>query len=224
MSTSILAKETRLHLVFGIYVMVFFGLLLQMIIRPPADVRTQIENELSSTVTYLSTSDYQYLENKINVRFQSWAYDSGFYPFFHKAFYPERQAEYAEDWQKGASLGLIDGGWIIRMLENMQLFIYQMVHRITLIEFWFVTMLPMMIAVVMTGYYQWRIKQYQLAGSSTGYVRMYLKLLWIILFLFSVYLITPNIFGAYTIYAPPALLLVVAISVSLVFTNFSKAT
>jgi len=197
---------------------------LQMVIRPPADVRAQIENELTSKYDYLSASDYQYLEEKINVRFQSWAYDSGFYPFFHKAFYPERQADYAEDWQREASLGMIDGGWIIRMLENMQLFIYQMVHRITLIEFWFFTMLPMMIAIVMTGYYQWRIKQYQLSGSSTGYVRMYLKLLWIILFLFSVYLITPNIFGAYTIYAPPALLLIVALSISLVFTNFSKAT
>ena len=83
-------------------------------------------------------------------------------------------------------------------------------------------MLPMMVAVIMTGYYTWRIKQYQLVAASTTHVRLWLKALWMVLFLFSVYLITPNIFGYYTIYAPPVLLVLVALSMSLILSNFSK--
>lgn len=224
MSTSILAKETRMHLVFAIYVIVMLGLILQMLIRPPEDVRGSIENELVTATDYLSSDDYHYLNNRINVRFQSWIYDSGFYPAIHKALYPERQADYAEQWQHNASLGLLSRNTLLRMLENLQLFSYQIVHRMTLIEFWLLTMLPMMAAVVMTGYYQWRIKHYKLVGTSTSYVRLYMKVLWVILFMFSLYLITPNVFGPYTIYAPPVLLFIVACTISLVIKNFAKQT
>ena len=203
---------------------VLIGLVLQMLFRPPENVRTQIETELFATSTYLTTSDFQHIEHQINGRFQSWVHETNFYPVIEEALKPEKQKGYAQHWQEEASLGLLSDKWLFRLLENLQLFAYQLVHRITLLEFWTFTMLPMMIAVIMTGYYQWRIKLYQLGGSSTGHVRVYLKLMWLLLFLFSVYLITPNLFGGYTMYAPPTLLLVVAISISLVFTNFSKAT
>jgi cobalamin synthase len=137
-------------------------------------------------------------------------------------FLPEAQKAYATEWQRNASGGLIDEVWLLRLLENFQLFSYQMIHRMTLLQFWLFALLPMCIAIVATGYYHWRIKQYQMGGSSVNYVRGYMKLMWLTMLVLCVYLITPNLFGPYTIYAPAFLLLTIATTLSLVFSNYSK--
>lgn len=222
MSTSILVKETRLHLLFMLYVMVFMGLFLQMIIRPAENVRFEIQDELSSMNNYLTTTDFTHLEQRTHTRFQSWMYDSGFYPFIDNALRPEEQKQYATEWQEKASFNLISDANLLRFLENLQLFSFQIVHRITLMEFWLIALFPMCIAITATGYYHWQMKQYQLAGSSVNHVRGYMKLIWLTLFVLCVYLITPNVFGAYTIFAPAVLLLTIATATSLILSNFSK--
>lgn len=223
MSTVITASSTRLNLIFMLYSMMFLIVFALMIVRTPEGVRGSIEKELNYTVVMLGPTEQISLETLTKDRFQRWIYDSGFYPGLYRALEPQRQKEGYEEWQKKGSFGFLSEGWIWRLLENFQLYAYQIVHRLTLMEFWILTMLPMMVAIVMTGYYQWQIKKYQLAGASTTHVRLWLKALWIVLFMFSIYLITPNIFGVYTIYAPPFLLVLVALSISYIMSNFSKA-
>ncbi|MAA93716.1 MAG: hypothetical protein CML21_04240 [Rheinheimera sp.] len=222
MSTAISANSTRLNLIFMLYSAMFLVVFLLMIVRSPDGVRTSIESELKHAMVMLGTEEQHQLETRTKARFQSWIYDSGFYPGLYKALEPKRQTEGMAEWQSKGSFGFLSEGWIWRLLENFQLYAYQITHRLTLMEFWMLTMLPMMVAVIMTGYYTWRIKQYQLVAASTTHVRLWLKALWMVLFLFSVYLITPNIFGYYTIYAPPVLLVLVALSMSLILSNFSK--
>lgn len=222
MSTVISANSTRLNLIFMLYSIMFLVLFMLMIIRSPDGVRISIENELNYSVQNLGVSEQLALEQLTKDRFQRWIYDSGLYPVLYEALAPERQREEIEAWQNKSSYSFLSEGWIWRLLENFQLYSYQITHRLTLMEFWILTMLPMMFAIVMTGYYTWQIKKYQLVASSTTHVRIWLKSLWIMLFLFSIYLITPNIFGLYTIYAPPVLLILVALSISYIMSNFSK--
>lgn len=222
MSTVISAKGTRLSIIFSLYSIMLLCLFLLMIAREPVNVRAGIEKELKLALVMLGTSDQAYLEGRTKARFQDWLYDSGFYQTLYKAMAPERQSEHMEDWQAKGSFGFLSEGWIWRLLENFQLYFYQVVHRLTLMEFWTITVLPMMTCIIISGYYHWKIKHYQLVSSSTGGVRIWLKCLWFVLFFFSIYLVTPNIFGYYTIYAPPVLLLMIALSISLVIHNFSK--
>lgn len=224
MSTAISANSTRLNLILMLYGLMFFIVFLLMIIRSPDGVRESIESELQQAMLMLGVQEQHQLETRTKARFQVWLYDSGFYDGLYKVISPKRQTEGMAEWQSKGSFGFLSEGWIWRLLENFQLYFYQITHRITLMEFWFLTMLPMMVAVVMTGYYTWRIKQYQLVAASTTHVRLWLKALWLVLFLFSIYLITPNIFGFYTIYAPPILLMLGALSMSLILSNFSKQT
>lgn len=222
MSTVISANSSRFNLIFMLYSMVLLILFLLMVVRSPDGVRKSIEDEMRLTVVMLGTEEQVAMETITNARFQSWVYDSGLYPSMYKMLAPERQREGFEEWQKKGSFGFFSEGWIWRLLENFQLYAYQITHRITLMEFWMLTMLPMMIAIMATGYYKWQIKKYQLISSSTTHVRMWLKTLWMMLFLFSIFLITPNIFGFYTIYAPPILLGLVALSVAYIISNFTK--
>ncbi|WP_445766821.1 DUF4400 domain-containing protein [Rheinheimera sp.] len=222
MPTVITASSSRLNLIFVLYSAMFLLVFMLMIIRSPDGVRESIETELKQAMVMLGVEEQYLLETSTKDRFQRWIHDSGFYPGLYKALAPERQREGYEEWQSKGSFGFLSEGWIWRLLENFQLYAYQVTHRLTLMEFWMLTMLPMMIAVIMTGYYTWKIKQYQLIAASTTHVRLWLKALWIVLFLFSIYLITPNIFGLYTIYAPPILLVAVALAISLILSNFSK--
>lgn len=224
MTTVITASSTRLNLIFMLYSMMFLIVFCLMIVRNPDNVRAGIEHELNYSVVTLGVSEQYLLETTTKERFQRWIFDSGFYPTLYAALAPERQRPEFEQWQSKGSYGFLSEGWIWRLLENFQLYAYQVTHRITLMEFWMLTMLPMMIAIIMTGYYTWQIKKYQLISSSTTHVRLWLKALWIVLFLFSIYLITPNMFGLYTIYAPPVLLILVALSISYIMSNFSKTS
>jgi hypothetical protein len=204
--------------------MVLIALFMLMIIREPEAVQKDIETEMHHTIDYLSVQEQVSLENRTKIRFRSWLYDSGLYQAVYGAIAPSTQKNYAVEWQKNASLGIISEGWIFKLLQNFQLYFYQFAHRATLLEFWFLSTLPMVVAIVTTGYYSWRIKAYQLISQSTSSVRIWLKVLWIVLFMFLGYLITPNIFGAYTIFAPPVLLFIVALSVSYVISNFAKSS
>jgi hypothetical protein len=222
MSTVIAAKGTRLSIIFMLYGLMLLFLFLLMVFRTPDTVRANIETELKQALVMLGTADQAELETRTNVRFNAWLYDSGLYHGMYDALAPKRQSSHMEEWQSQSSYGFMSEGWIWRLLENFQLYSYQVVHRVTLMEFWSLTILPMMLCIIASGYYHWKIKHFQLVSSSTGGVRLWLKCLWIMLFLFSIYLITPNIFGYYTIYAPPVLLVMVALSISLIIHNFSK--
>jgi hypothetical protein len=223
MSTAISQKETRIHLLFLLYGMVIISLMVLMVVRLPQDLKEDIEAEMHHTVEYLSEPEHASLQKRAQDRYQYWLHDSGVYAVIYGALVPADQKTYAEEWQSGASLGIISDTWIYRVLRNFQLYFYQITHRITLMEFWLLSMLPMMLATVATGYYQWQVKLYQMTGQSTSLVRIWLKILWFVLFLFLAYLITPNLFGPYTIFAPPVLLMLVALCASYVVSNFSKS-
>lgn len=224
MTTVITEETSRLKLLFTLYTLMLFIIFAMMVIRSPESVRTSIESELDYTAHHLGTIEQNRLEEITKKRFQGWVHDSGFYNIIYQAIAPKDDSVGLRVVQQSERSHFFHEGWIWRLLENLQLFSYQIIHRLTLMEFWLLTMLPSVVAITMTGYYNWKIKKYQLAGHSTRQVRIWLKSLWIILMVFSVYLITPNIFGTYTIYAPPLLMIMVALSLSLILSNFGKST
>lgn len=222
MATVIVANSSRLNLIYFLFSFLLLCLFAAMVIRDPSAVRRGIETELNDARTMLGPIEQTYLEKETKRRFQSWYYDSGLYGTVHKFFAPNKQKIIVENWQSKSSAGFLSEGWIVQFLENFQLYGYQFMHRITMMQFWIVTMLPMMLAIILTGYYTWRIQQYKLTGQSTAKVRMWLKALWISFLLFSIYLVTPNLIGAYTLFAPPVLLTLVSLSIALIIASFSK--
>ena len=220
--STVIAESSRLNVIFTLFSSLFLCIFLAMVIREPESVRMGIEQELADSRVMLGPQEQVYLEQKTKDRFQLWYYDSGLYGMVHRFFAPEKQNKIIEDWQDESSLGFMSHGWIVRFLENFQLYGYQFMHRITMMQFWIVTMFPMMIAIIVTGYYTWKIQQYKLTGQSTAKVRLWLKALWIAFLLFSIYLVTPNLIGIYTLFAPPVLLILVSLSISLIISSFSK--
>lgn len=222
MATVIVANSSRLNLIYFLFSFLLLCLFSAMVIRDPVAVRKSIEAELNDSRSMLGPVEQAYLERETKQRFQSWYYDSGLYQTVHGFFAPNKQTKIVEEWQSKSSAGFLAEGWIVQFLENFQLYGYQFMHRITMMQFWIVTMLPMMLAIILTGYYTWRIQQYKLTGQSTAKVRMWLKALWISFLLFSIYLVTPNLIGVYTLFAPPVLLALVSLSIALIIASFSK--
>lgn len=223
MSTAILEKETRVHLIGWLYFAVLLALFLLILIRQSKDVNDDIEMEMMHMVDYMSVPEYTELQSRIVNRYNYIMVEKKVYETVYDLLAPTGQKTYAEQWQENASAGLISNATMFRIIENFRLYSYQIIHRVTLMQYWTTLMLPLMVAILFTGYYRWRIKLYQLVGQSTSLVRIWMKVMWLMLSLFLIFLITPNLFGPYSIFAPPVLLIVIALSISFVISSFTKS-
>lgn len=223
MSTAILGSENRLHLIWTLNVVVICAIFILCLFQNPKTVRASIETELKYSSQQLQ-SEFKEIERLNLDRYNRWWIESGLQRFVHQLLPEKEQSDYAKHMQENASLGYIADITLTKFVENVELYLYQIIHRLTLLQFWCLTMLPFMAAVVITGYYHWRIKFYSLTGQSTTSVRLWLKISWIVIFIFSIYLITPNLFGTYTVFAPPILLALLSIMISYILKNFSKST
>ncbi len=192
-----------------------------MVVRDPTSVRLAIETELLDARELLGVAEREYLETTAKFRFQEWIINSGVYDQIYSWLAPKK-VEYIEEWQSKGAANFLSENWMWQFLENFQLYCYQTIFRLTLMQFWLTTVSPLMFAIVITGHQSWKIKQYQLSGQSTKKARFWLKSMWLTFITFLLYLITPNLVGEYTIYAPPVLLTLVALSIALFITSFSK--
>jgi hypothetical protein len=75
---------------------------------------------------------------------------------------------------------------------------------------------------MVSGYYKWRIKKYQLGGSSTGKGRLWLKVAWMLSIGFIVMLIVPPFIVSLSIYTPVVFFLVASLAVSNYIASFAK--
>ena len=192
MSTAILEKETRVHLIGWLYFSVLLALFMLILIRDSKDVNDDIEMEMMHMIDYMSVPEYTELQSRIIKRYEYIMVEKKVYEAVYDLLAPIGQKSYAEQWQENASAGFVSNHTLFRIIENFRLYSYQIIHRVTLMQYWTTLMLPLIVAILFTGYYRWRIKLYQLIGQSTSLVRIWMKVMWLMLSLFLIFLITPN--------------------------------
>lgn len=218
MTTVVTKSIGRFNLIYMLIAMLGFYTFAMLIIKDTASYKQGVETELQYIIEKMPEAESQYLEEVTQRRFQSWLYSSGAFEQLKKLFMP-KDVRYQEDMSKG----IFSVRRVHSVLNNLQYMVYQFIMRITLVEFWLYTMAPMLLAVIATGYFEWKKKAYQLGGQSVNVVRLWLKVGWMFMLLMSTYLVVPNITGAYTLYAPPILMFILAVSIAKIVQSFHKS-
>ncbi|WP_240224671.1 DUF4400 domain-containing protein [Rheinheimera hassiensis] len=218
MTTVITKNASRFNVIYVILALLGLYAFAMIVIKDTPQYKVAIEAELNYVLEKMPEAEGQHLESVTQGRFQRWLYDSGAFYKLKSMFMP-KDVQYQEEMSKG----IFSVKRVHQVLNNLQYLVYQFIMRITLVEFWLYTMLPMMVAMVVTGYYNWKKKTYQLGGQSVNVVRLWLKVGWGFLLLMSSYLVIPNIAGAYTLFAPPLLMFIMALAISKIIQSFHKS-
>lgn len=108
--------------------------------------------------------------------------------------------------------------------RNIPLMVYQAIYRWYLLAGWFFTFLPLMIALALDGYYQWKMKRFVFGDVTIQLYRLWFRSLSIIGVLIIAYLVIPNLnlFYGLTQYFPPLALALLAIAINRLLAHYQK--
>jgi hypothetical protein len=214
MSTVIADKRfTRFQVIHVLlaFVIALSGLSLFMMDDEVYKVRMQ--TEVFEAMNILSSEDWNTIEGKVTRRYHSLYYDSGLFEQVNKLFIPK---------VKHIGSDLIDKSHLYRLVNNTSIFFYQVVYRVTAVEYWLSLVLPLMVCLVVHGFNRWRINRYRMGGANTSRARIYMKLIWFSILAFFVMLMMPNYFSSMSVFMPVFIMLLVAFVLSRFIASYQK--
>lgn len=215
MSTLMSSKLTRwgvFHLLTSVSLLV---MCIVMLVQDTDKYRHQLETEAIAVRDAIGSDSWSIVDKRAKSRHQSIYYDSGFFESLVNTFLGDPDDYISRNVKNTGSMQK-------RFVNNTQLLSYQIFFRLTILEFWIYLLAPFCICIVITGYYKWRTKHYQLGGSSTGIDRISMRIMWILFISFSIMLILPPIFGSVSAYAPLFIFITSSFVISNYVANFAK--
>jgi hypothetical protein len=193
------------------FVVALSGLSLFMMDDAVYKVRMQVE--VSEAKKMLSKEDWEAIEEKVTRRYTSFYYDSGLYEQVNKSFIPRTEHIGSE---------LVDNSRLYRLVNNTSIFFYQVVYRVTTLEYWLSLVSPFMVCLVVHGFYRWRINRYRMGGANTSRARIYMKLIWFSIVSLFIMLAMPNYFSSIGVFVPVSIMLLVAFVLSRFIASYQK--
>jgi hypothetical protein len=214
MSTVIADKRfSRFQVIHVILAFVIASSGLSLFMMDDEVYKVRMQTEVSEAMNILSREDWNSIERKVTRRYNSFYYDSGLYEQVNKLFIPHVQHIGSE---------LIDKSHLYRLVNNTSIFFYQVVYRVTALEYWLSLALPFMVCLVVHGFYRWRINRYRMGGANTSRARIYMKLIWFSIMSLFVMLATPNYFSSMGVFMPVSVMLLVAFVLSRFIASYQK--
>lgn len=173
-----------------------------------------VREELGTAQKMMGPNAWSGFESKIRDRYNAVFFESGFYDMLHEMFIPNHQ--------RGVFDSLGDKTYLHQLLTNTQIFAYQMVYRISALEYWASLLTPLAACMIYTGVNNWRISRYKIGGSSTVKSRLYMKLSWVIFLGFILMLVAPSVVAVVGFYLPAILMLGFAYVVMRFISTYQK--
>jgi len=215
MSTAITTKHTRTQILNIIFIVSFALIIAAMAMMSTDDLKKTVTQETQSVQTMLGDRDWRFIKSRVDFRFQKAVFDSGFFDVLKEIILPEVNSDDPIE-------NAINNDFLYRWVNNIQIILYQAVFRITMLEHWALTLLPLTIAIIGTGFNRWRIKRYYMGGTHANLVRLYLKASWFLVLSLITYVVFPNILSIHNPYIPPVILVLIAFIASRIIANYQK--
>lgn len=175
--------------------------------------RTDVQKELAAAKRELSEAEWETIEARVRHRHQKYFYDNGFYGELKHMILPKVESHIDV---------IANKEYLYRIMNNVQVFAYQVFYRLTTMEYWFSIMGPALFCIIYSGYNEWRINRYRLGGAKTSRARMYMKALWLIIICFIFLLVSPAMLNVLSVYTPALLLVLMAFAISKYIQSFQK--
>jgi len=214
MTTVVTAKHSRLQVLTIMTALTIFGIFIMLLLREPVSYQEGVEKEITYVRDSVSAFEWEKLDDTTRRRFSEYLYESGAFEKIKEWLIPK-----ASDSEFNKTF---TGKWNQQFVQNVQVFVYQSIHRLGLMEFWLLNLAPLMICLVIAGYNRHRVNLYGIGGASANSVRLYLKVLWFAGVGVLLYTITPNVVGEYALYTPAFMLLVLALAAKGIIESFHK--
>lgn len=216
MSTVIANKKiSRLQIYNVIFASLVFYVFTMLILKDEATYQEQLITELGYIEAHASDGVWLSIDKRARDRHQKYLYSSGAYGVIKKWFLPKESDSPVNN--------TFSGKWNYRAVTNIQVLHFQVMHRFSAMEHWVVELFFFSVAMIAWGYNQWRAGKYRLGGASVNRVRLWLKLLWLTVGMILTFVVSPNIFGEYTYYAPAVFIIVLSFAVSKLIQSFNKS-
>jgi len=175
--------------------------------------KVRMQTEVSEAMSILNSADWSTIDNKVTHRYNTLYYDSGLYEQINKLFIPR---------VKHIGSDLIDKKHLYRLVNNTSIFFYQVIYRLTSLEYWLSLFLPFMTCMLIHGFYRWRINRYRMGGANTSRARIYLKIIWFSAVSLLVMLAMPNYFSTMGVFMPVSIMLLVSFVMSRFIASYQK--
>lgn len=214
MSTAVTSQVTRSQFAMIMICLSVFMIFALMVIRDTDAYRSGVESEIETVRSTLTAAEWNVIDNTSKRRFSKYVHETGLFELLKDWFLPARSASEINQ--------TFSGKWNYRVVENLQVFFYQCFYRLTMLEFWFWTLIPLCIAIVVSGVNAYRAKKYALEGTRANVVRIYLKVIWISFLSLIGYMIMPAMMGGIAPYAPALAFIILALATSGVASAFHK--
>ncbi|MCO4319910.1 DUF4400 domain-containing protein [Aliidiomarina quisquiliarum] len=163
--------------------------------------RANLSKEVEHAQKSLHKKDFDSIEQKTNALFNKVAHDIGVIRWAGAALLPK---EGTEDIFLNQ---MLPQEMNYRFVNNLQYTIYQAAFRTQMLWFWFFVMLPIVIAFIVTGYYQWKIKHFSMQSGSTIAIKLFFSGFITLVSTLLVYMLFPSLGIAGTFILPALVIL-----------------
>jgi hypothetical protein len=215
MSNLVHSKMSRWAVMNIVVGLSLFAVALTMLLNNNESYYNSLQTELITTKNNVGSDSWDIINKRAKDRHKRNFYDNGLFDKIVKTFLSERDDYISRNIEESDDMQA-------RFVDNIQVMSYQVFFRLTVLEYWITALAPFCIAIMVSGYYKWRIKKYQLGGSSTGKGRLWLKVAWMLSIGFIVMLIVPPFIVSLSIYTPVVFFLVASLAVSNYIASFAK--
>lgn len=178
--------------------------------------RKSINFELDQTASQLGKHEWDALRASATERYTRWYVTSGFEGKLQEMLLP------AQDTKHVVINNLLTEKYNYRFVNNVAYTVFQAAFRVEMLKFWFYLTLPVVIAIIATGYYKWRMNRYTVSSGNTMFVRMFLKSIAVSLFLIVLYVLMPHLRVPYSFYVPLVAITLTSLAISRVIAAFHK--
>jgi len=192
------------HVIFGLSLML---VALTMLLNNNDAYKRSLENELLTTKSSVGNDSWEVINSRATRRHKENFYDNGVFETITNTFLSERDDYITRNIKESDDLQL-------RFVNNIQVMAYQMFFRITMMEYWLALLSPLCLCIILSGYYSWKRKQYQVGGASAGVGRLWIRAIWLLFIGLVAMLIIPPYIVSLSVYTPVVFLLMASTAIS----------
>ncbi|AYV11429.1 DUF4400 domain-containing protein [Shewanella algae] len=213
-----LVKEHGATKLLGVILLIFtLSLIVVLAFVPSNTFQQQMETEVKSLSLLLNNTRWSYVTNDVSVNYFKYYENSGLREKVDQTLTPKGDYKLKQIVQnyKGETV-------LKRAATNIHIMTYQIIYRITVIQFWLWMMLPMLFAMIYEGYTARQIRLYEPEQISIKGSRFWTRSLVYLVIITFTYLVLPNLLGQYAPWYPVATLFLTGYAIRNTVKNYMK--
>ena len=146
------------------------------------------------------------------------------YVVIHSGFETVLYSLVSEQKGESAIVDLTDGSdqYIVRFVNNLRTFCYQIVYRISNLISWLYIFIPFLVFTIIDGYYTWKIKQFSFGKTEQKKYTAWKKLTTVKSIGLLFYILIPTFYGSGIALLSPIAIFLIAITTNRTIRHYQK--